>query len=341
MQSSTGFRLDRHKLEQMLPLLLLTVAVATALALRWVLSDYLQTKITAPSIPAAAEYRACVLWASSLVAFVVIAAWIVAVMGDWLAVHYQFAKKWMAPLLAILMAAGLSFGTAILLTLIAFVVIASLTLMIFAEALAAQRAARPRLVLFEGIAISVGLFAWLSYLSRHDSQQPSLLGKLRDVHIPVFKITAFGNTTAVVAFAMIIATSIGIIAKIQVAKDPAELRALLDPMRLLLYSSAAFLAVGVVEIYLLWDWPAHLPYPTPEMGRAIHQMAQTIATMSGTLYTLMMLVLFVPVSLMHERRSRELSSDVEKKSALSMLAELIALAGPMITAFGIPKLFLS
>jgi hypothetical protein len=350
MRSSTVLHLDRELREQMMPLLLLITAVAAALILRWMLVDYVRLAIVSPSPESASEYRACILWASSFIAFVVIASWVIIITAEWLSANYPKVRPLMWPAVAIIAGTGLKFNSAILLTLIAMVVVAAPLAIVSSQALAARYPSAQRRIHLAAPIFAVIFLLVLLLLPRTDSQQPSLLAWLDNAGVPVFSITAFGNTAAVLTIAFIIAASIGLIKAIQHANDANGLRSLLDAARLQLYSAAVFLVVGVIEIYLLWDWPSHLTSLSPSASAAIHQMAQSVVTMCGSLYSLMLLSIFIPVLLIHEQYTRKLvpvngpsqpgasAASSLNKSALSLLPELLAIVSPILTALGIPKL---
>ena len=65
--------------------------------------------------------------------------------------------------------------------------------------------------------------------------------------------------------------------------------------RLLLYLTATELVVGVAEIDLLYEWAVNNPWVHAKLP--LNQVARAIVTASGALYTVLLLLLFVPLEL--------------------------------------------
>jgi len=67
--------------------------------------------------------------------------------------------------------------------------------------------------------------------------------------------------------------------------------------RVALYSACALLAAGVTEIYFLFSWPAS--FTVAADAQLVQHLAATIGLAAGCVFTLLLLAIFVPVSVVH------------------------------------------
>lgn len=137
----------------------------------------------------------------------------------------------------------------------------------------------------------------------------------------------------------------------------AELRSRIAEARLLLFSTAALLAAGLVLGYLTVGWPADLPAvaKSPMPAALFQPLAVTVTLFSGVLYTAALIILFVPVVIIHElwieeswnaasaeaaglSRAKWLSENGLDRSLPATAAQIIAIAAPWLAAIGLPKL---
>jgi hypothetical protein len=331
---------DDRRVMQLLTMFLLAVALGTAMVLWSLIRGRLECLMRNPMWSGApAEYRATALWGSSAVAFATIAAWVIFVAVERIVEHDSSLAKWIGPGSALLFAIGWRLGSMSLPTLLALVITVGLVVGIVLVIIRDRRWRRS-IVLASLLGAVVVVF-----LVGPGPQPYSLLTRLEMAGFPVFSVTRVGNTVALVAVTFIIAAVLTVISEIAKAGTLVRLRAAFDSVRLLLYSSAAFLAVGVVEIYLLWGWTSQLAGVDKAISDSLLAMAQAVAIICGTIYSLMLLVLFVPAGLLHERRLRELVKTTlpdadapSERSVWAAFADVVALAGPILTALGIPKL---
>lgn len=199
-----------------------------------------------------------------------------------------------------------------------------------------------------------GLFARLIYGSK---VAPLSLVVQRGV--PVYDITALGRTITAALLILCVATCVSLVTRSNATTLTAkELRERSSYARMSLYSFAALLIVGVVQIYFLNDWPSHVHNLTSEpMRKGLHEMAYTAALVTGTFYSAILLILYVPVLAIHDgwiaqlaERTFEVKPETDMaewrnaqglgRSTTATLGEIAAVVGPWLAAVGLPKLLL-
>ncbi|HEX8412116.1 MAG TPA: hypothetical protein VF883_24920 [Thermoanaerobaculia bacterium] len=130
----------------------------------------------------------------------------------------------------------------------------------------------------------------------------------------------------------------------------AELRRRVAESRLLLFSAAVFLVVGVAEIYMVFQLPvavekARIAVDAPKV---LQHMTGSITLIAGVWYTAVLLILFVPVAVVHEKwiddvwqsaggekHSEWLESAGLHRSIGSTASQLVAAAAPLLAALGL------
>lgn len=138
-----------------------------------------------------------------------------------------------------------------------------------------------------------------------------------------------------------------------------DLRVRAFHLRVLLISSSLLLAIGVAEIYFLFNWPLQLPKGQLDAVQAAADpvIAHVIPTAAGALYTFLLVLIYAPAAVAHEERVTQLlariraddpATDVEKwrkangleTSVAMSFVSAIAVVTPILTAIGLPKLAL-
>jgi hypothetical protein len=186
------------------------------------------------------------------------------------------------------------------------------------------------------MAIGVGVWRLLPF-----SKGPSLLSPLLPIVVNV--INPIGNAAGCISVWLMTYACVALALE-SGPPDAAEFRRKLDIARLILFSSAALLAVNVAQIYLLYDWPMRLR----RVATSSHE-AQSTAVTYAVVYTTMLLAAHLPLNAILELRSREVGAPVSLEAAhdgpaalpaigrspLARLAEVLAVACPMATALGL------
>jgi len=198
------------------------------------------------------------------------------------------------------------------------------------------------------IAVAIALVRPISIL--RGKPVASLLTRVVEFgDVRIYNVTAVGNPIGAVAVALAGAAVLTLLAVRNEAIE--RFRQNLAAARLLFHSCAFLLAVGVAEIYFLFDWPSRLQSGVlPEERRPMHTIAQADALMCGVVYSLILLCLYVPLGVWHERRASEISDKLleasvpgaellrAERSTIGGLVDLFLFVGPILTALGVPKI---
>lgn len=167
--------------------------------------------------------------------------------------------------------------------------------------------------------------------------------------IPIRSVTLVGNALAVGGATLIIGACIALVTS-AVPPQVAELRRRIAESRLLLFSAAVFLVIGVAEIHLVFQLPVAVEKTRLGVGEpeVLHHVTRSITLIAGLLYTSALLILFVPVAVVHERwidhawqaapggkHSEWLESSGLHRSIASTTVQLIAAAAPLMAALGL------
>jgi putative flippase GtrA len=212
---------------------------------------------------------------------------------------------------------------------------------------------RARQVIFATAAvISVGaLFVRSVYAS-----PVAPLSLITAAGVPIYRVTAIGNALLAATLVLFVAACGALLNREGEGHiGERSLRERMAYTRLSMYSAAALLVIGVIQIYCLNDWPAHTFHDTTEGSRlALHELAYTAAVVSGALYSVILLMLYLPVLLVHdgwvtifaEEAVAQSSIDLSKwreahglgRTAAETIGQVVAVVGPWATALGIPKL---
>jgi len=119
------------------------------------------------------------------------------------------------------------------------------------------------------------------------------------------------NTLAAIGAGCVIAAACVLGSPLQTFR-PDRLAARLRETRLLLFSSCVFLTAGVAEIYFLYSWPASFAV---EIDRQFMlHLAATVALLFGCMFTLLLLGIFVPLSLVQAGWITKAVEDAPKPS---------------------------
>lgn len=175
--------------------------------------------------------------------------------------------------------------------------------------------------------------------------------------VPIYFVTAAGTSITFFWLVLLMASCWALLYRRPGEKLSARnLRTRQAYARLSLYSAAALLIVGVVQIYFLNDWPSHVyGWTTVSMRQGLHDLAYTKGIVAGALYSTLLLTLYVPVLTVHDAWSARLAeraisanpkmelsawreSQALNRSALATLGQIGAVIGPWLAAIGLPKL---
>ena len=177
-------------------------------------------------------------------------------------------------------------------------------------------------------------------------------------HVPVYEVTKVGNALTA-ALSVVLAGTCGALMyrRRRETLNARNLRRRIALAKLSLYSSAALLVIGVVQIYFLNDWPANVfsREISSDMRQGLHGLAYTAAVVSGALYSSVLFMLYAPVLLTYDKWVSKLAEqavasepgvDMSKwretqglgRSTAGTIAEIGAVVGPWLTAVGVPQL---
>ena len=171
----------------------------------------------------------------------------------------------------------------------------------------------------------------------------------RSRSIPIRSVTLVGNALAVGSATLIIAACVALVTS---SRTPAvaELRRRIAESRLLLFSAAVLLVVGVVEIYMVFQLPVAVEKTRVGLTgvKVLQHVTGSITLIAGLLYTSALLILFVPVAVVHEKwidavwqaapgqkHSEWLESTGLHRSIGATTSQLVAAAAPLLAALGL------
>ncbi|HYC93013.1 MAG TPA: hypothetical protein VEO54_27660 [Thermoanaerobaculia bacterium] len=221
---------------------------------------------------------------------------------------------------------------------------ASLAAVAIAKQYLSKRGYRTTLILSGGLAVVVGVLSWYWWDNR---DLLAIVERARSV--PIRAVTLVGNALAVGGATLIVAACIALTTSPGTPSIP-ELRRRIAESRLLLFSAAALLVVGVVEIYMVFQLPVAVERTIRVAGdlRVLQHVTSSITLIAGLLYTSSLLILFVPVAVVHEKwvdeawratpsekHSDWLESTGLHRSIGSTTSQLIAAAAPLLAALGL------
>lgn len=175
-------------------------------------------------------------------------------------------------------------------------------------------------------------------------------GRLSTAGVPIRRITTIGLGIAAAVVVMLAGLSVALV-HADLPLTGAALRERLACGRLGLISASVLLAVGVAEIYVRNDWPAHARLDGTNPA-AIHGIAVTLATVSGALFSVFLLELYAPVVVIQEQWilkaaegagmrtgidvSRWIEQEGLSRSSGATLVQILAIVAPSLTAIGLP-----
>lgn len=199
------------------------------------------------------------------------------------------------------------------------------------------------------VIISGFLTVLVGALSRYNWDDGDLLANVeRSRSVPLRSITLVGNGLAVGCTVLIVGACIALATSSGPPAIP-ELRRRITESRLLLFSAAVFLVMGVAEIYLVFQLPVVVA-TTSTVGelKVLQHVTSSITLIAGLLYTSVLLLVFVPVAVVHEewideawqtaigqKHSEWLEATGLHQSIGSTTSQLIAAAAPLMAAIGL------
>lgn len=244
-----------------------------------------------------------------------------------------------APAFTITMAQAIAFRAAVLWAL-SFAFFLAANLWTWAAAWSIVRTRWPR----AGSLLTLSAAVLVGVLSIRNWCTPGLLAYVTaHTGIPVRAVTLIGNVVGAACGVMIVTACVAL------AIAPSDLtiinvRRKIERARILLFSTAALLATGSAETYLVLRWPTALS-PANSAQQAVFQYsADTIAVTAAVSYTAILLLLFMPIAARHEawveRLWEERSPDVPRKqwladngldrSVVGVIAQALTVAGPAL-----------
>jgi hypothetical protein len=167
--------------------------------------------------------------------------------------------------------------------------------------------------------------------------------------VPVRYVTMTGNALAIGSATLIVAACIALATAPSSPPLP-ELRRRIAESRLLLYSAAALLVIGVAEIFLVFQLPVAVERTRMAAGEphVLQHLTGSITLSAGLLYTSVLLILFVPVAVVHAKwiddawqasgggkHAEWLETNGLHRSIGSTASQLAAAASPLLAAVGL------
>jgi hypothetical protein len=175
--------------------------------------------------------------------------------------------------------------------------------------------------------------------------------------LPIRYTSVASSTLAAGVVALTVAAVVALGRRSGTNLPAAHLRLRVGEARVLLFSAAASLAASLVALYLTLVWPIDLPAVsgTAMPPDVVRELAITVTLSSGIFYSAMLVILFVPISIIHERwieeswgateaqfpnqtRGSWLSENALDRSMADTAVQIVALAAPWLAAVGLPQL---
>lgn len=170
--------------------------------------------------------------------------------------------------------------------------------------------------------------------------------------VPLSALTGWMNVAAATTIMVLIVCCVALGIRPKRELEAKELRQRIFDLRVLLFSSAAFLVSGVTEIFFLFDWPRHVKSIATD---PLANLAPTISATAGALYTFLLIVIYVPTALIHEQWRFNLQNNLAQKdesldidawrkrsgletSVLNSFSTVAAILSPLLAAIGVPLL---
>src|SRR5687767_6739620 len=179
----------------------------------------------------------------------------------------------------------------------------------------------------------------------------------RATQLPIHSTAVVSSTLALGVVTLVVAAAVALSRRSNGVLSESQLRSRLGEARLFLFSAAAVLASALVSIYFTMVWPIDLPTVSNNSipNDVLKELAVTVTLTSGIFYSAMLVVLFVPSAIMHERwieeswnaasnrvpnqsRAGWLSENGLDRSLRDTGAQIIAIATPWLAAVGLPQL---
>jgi hypothetical protein len=178
----------------------------------------------------------------------------------------------------------------------------------------------------------------------------------RATQLPIHSTAVFSSTFSAGVVVLVVAASVALVRRSGEIMSETELRSRVGEARVFLFSAAALLASALIAIDFSMVWPIDLPVVSDAIpGSVLKQHAITVTLVSGIFYSAMLVVLFVPSAIIHQRwieeswiaaqshlsgqsRASWLSENGLDQSVIDTGAQIVAIAAPWLAAIGLPKL---
>jgi hypothetical protein len=211
-----------------------------------------------------------------------------------------------------------------------------------------RRAAR--LVFVATIIFSLSLGIYTRYGKAGAQTFLARLESATNIHISI--LIGFMNVGVAAAVILVIASCIALGYTSPEGPTITDLRRRIFDLRVLLFSSAALLVAGVAEIFFLMNWPLHIKALSAD-PLAIQSSA--ISAVAGVLYSFILILIYAPTALIHERWRLALQIELSTKDAsfdsdawqkqnglqstsMDNLTQIAAIVSPLLVAIGVPAL---
>jgi hypothetical protein len=172
--------------------------------------------------------------------------------------------------------------------------------------------------------------------------------------VPMFAFILANNILACVCMTLIVTACCGLMYLPKNQRTSQTIAKKLVEAQLLLYSSAALLFVGVLEIFYLFRWP--VSFATETSRASLLELSNSLSLSAGVLYSLLLLVVYVPVGLVHQKWVHEVFAEQSDgpatvnrdewlknrgldTSTLSLFMKVLVIAAPTIGGI-VAKFFL-
>ncbi|MEK6374242.1 MAG: hypothetical protein AABO58_16265 [Acidobacteriota bacterium] len=205
-----------------------------------------------------------------------------------------------------------------------------------------------------GLAMLVGHASSIESAARPGSVMTTID---RATQLPIHSTAVVSSTLALGVVTLVVAAAVALGRRPNGILSESQLRSRLGEARLFLFSAAATLASALVSIYFTMVWPIDLPTvsSSPIPNGVLKELAITVTLASGIFYSAMLVVLFVPSAIIHERwieeswnaardhvpnqsRANWLSENGLDRSLADTGVQIVAIAAPWLAAIGLPQL---
>jgi len=166
-------------------------------------------------------------------------------------------------------------------------------------------------------------------------------------------VTTVGNTLVFIGSVML-ALSFVVVLRPRSDESLSSYRRRFDALRVILYTSAAILVMGTIEVFYLYDWPSALAVCEVQ-AVAIHKMARSMSAGAGTAGSILLAALYAPTAMLMSERSRGIAAAASPESSRAeqdkwlmdeglrtdtrkRVQDILAIVSPLIAGGGIAQL---